>query len=379
MTERNLPVRVAIVTGSRADYGLLAPVIRACRNREGIHTDLIVTGMHTAGDGRSLGEIAEHGVIAARVDMQTAAITGRDADVTAAGKGIVGIGEALDRLQSNAVIVLGDRVEAFAGAAAGAIGGRIVAHIHGGDRAEGVADESMRHAITKLAHIHLAASNQSATRIRRMGEDPDWVLEVGSPAVDGLVEIPPANDDTILAYGVEDAKSFAIVLQHPCGLSDREEEDYGNAVVRGAEQALGERQCIFFAPNHDPGRDGLLRGLGARRLISHLPRQDFVAMLKRAQVIVGNSSAGLIEAAACCVPCVNVGPRQAGRERCCGVVDIPAADPQAVARGIDQAKSLRTRGVWNHPYGDGKAGERIAAVIDSLRLKAPSIRKRNAY
>ena len=277
------------------------------------------------------------------------------------------------------MIVLGDRVEAFAGAAAGAIGGRVVAHIHGGDRAEGVADESMRHAITKLSHIHFTASRQSAVRVRRMGEDPDWVFQVGSPALDGLAQIPPASDDLLLAHGVEDVENFAVVLQHPCGLSDRDEEGYGSAVARAAEATFGGRQCVFFTPNHDPGREGLMRGLGARPMIPHLPRRDFVGMLKRAQVIVGNSSAGLIEAAACGVPCVNVGPRQAGRERCAGVVDVAPADPLAIARGIDEAKARRTGVAWSHPYGDGQSGERIAAVIESLRTKAPSVRKRNSY
>ena len=298
---------IAVVTGTRAEFGLLSPVMRAIEARPGLTLRTIVTGTHlTTGTWRDVRDAGF--TIDANVRMQKRGATGRAADVQALARGVQGLGGAFERLAPDFVLVLGDRIEVLAAASAASIGGFHLAHIHGGDRAEGVADESIRHAVSKLAHVHLPATARSRRRLTRMGEAPAFVHQVGSPAIDALSGIEPDHETPPL-----------IVLQHPIGERDEREAQWMLATLR----ATAQMDRLVLAPNHDPGRDGIMRALRDEGIepVSHLPRAQFLAKLKAARAIVGNSSAGLIEAAALRTACVNVGPRQAGRERPRHVVD----------------------------------------------------------
>ena len=178
--------RVAVVTGSRADFGLLRSTMEAISAAPELDLQVVVAGAHLLPPDETIDEVRDCFEVDAVVEMQHAGRRGRTADATATGRGVVGFTAAFDRLDPDVVLVLGDRIEAFAAAASAGIGGRLVAHVHGGDRAEGVADESMRHAITKLAHLHFPATPTSGERIRRLGEPTDSVHVVGSPAADGI-------------------------------------------------------------------------------------------------------------------------------------------------------------------------------------------------
>lgn len=351
---------IAVVTGTRAEAGLLQPVMRAIDEHPQLELQVVVAGMHLFSD--SLDDLTFP--IAARVAMQTPGRVGRSADASATGRGVSGFAEAFEKLEPDVVLVLGDRIEAFAAAAAASIGGIHVAHAHGGDRAEGVADEAMRHAITKLAHLHFPATAQSRRRLIRLGEPAERIFNHGSPAVDGLRDIEPAND----GFKV-------IVMQHPVGDDDETEARH----MRGTLDATADLSRLVLAPNHDPGRDGIvraLRGVGVDT-VDHLPRPRFVALLKAAQLIVGNSSAGLIEAAVCKTPTVNVGPRQGGRETPNSVVSCGYGQ-HAVADAIARARQLDHRR-FRHPYGRGDAGLRIADTLASVTLDQSSLRQRNTY
>lgn len=382
MTE---PRRIAVVTGSRAEFGLLAPVMRAIAAHDALTLGTIVAGAHLV-SGTDADVEAAGFTIDARVAMHDAdgvgnvgGRTGRAADAVALGRGVGGFAGVFEAMKPAVVVVLGDRIEAFAAAAAASVGGVRVAHLHGGDRAEGVADEAMRHAVTKLAHLHLPATAESRRRIIRMGEAPEHVFRVGSPAVDGLRAVRPATGGP-----------RAIVLQHPIG-DDAETERRRMAETLAATAAIGPR--LVLMPNTDPGCEGVQRAIeesglqptddgggdGQARvgLASHLPRERFLAMLKGAAVIVGNSSAGLIEAAALRTPCVNVGPRQGGRQRPANVVDCDygrANVEAAIRRALDL--DLRSN---RHPYGSGRTGPAVAELFAAVDLDAIPIRKRNRY
>jgi UDP-hydrolysing UDP-N-acetyl-D-glucosamine 2-epimerase len=311
--------------------------------------------------------------------MQTAGKVGRDHDVEALGKGIGRFGRSFDRLRPDWVVVLGDRIEAFAATAAASVGGFAVAHIHGGDRAEGVADEAMRHAITKLAHLHLAATETSADRIRRMGEKPESVVVIGSPAVDGLAAIEPISDQAFAALG----SPRAVVLFHPVGRTDELEEHATNTVLT----ALHGLPVLALHPNLDPGRKGIMRALldapGSVRVESHLERTRFVALLKRLArdggALVGNSSAGLIECAALGCPSVDIGDRQGGRERCEALTVWSPEDPAAIRAAFDRLATNRPTTV-THPFGDGHAGVRAARTLAERDPHATGVlRKRSTY
>jgi len=354
---------VAVVTGTRAEFGLLAPVIRAILDRPELRLRLAVCGMHLAsGTWRDVPAAGFR--IDARVPMQRSGATGRAADVAALSRGVAGFGKLFAKWKPDVVLVLGDRIEALAAASAAAVGGFRLAHVHGGDRAEGVADEAMRHAISKLAHVHFPATAQSRRRLIRMGEDAEHVFRAGSPAVDGLRDVVPADD-----------APQAIVLQHPIGAEDGQERTW----MRQTLEATRSFERLVLAPNADPGTKGVRAALRAEKIkaVEHLPRDRFLGLLAGADVIVGNSSAGLIEAAVLRTPCVNVGPRQAGREKPANVLDCDYGT-RTVRAAIDAALG-RPPSRLRHPYGAGDAGRRIAECLATVPWDASDLRKRNAY
>jgi len=365
--------RIAVVTGTRAEFGLLRPVMRAVEAHASLDLSVIVTGVHLLPPARTIDEVRREFDLAATVEMQRPGETGRFHDARSLGRGVAGLADAFEEVAPDVVVVLGDRVEAFAAASAASVAGARIGHIHGGDRAEGVADEAMRHAITKLAHIHLPATPPSAERIIRMGERPTGVHVVGSPSIDDLRDMPPLDDNTFNELGAP----TIVFLMHPIGRCVDEERRIARAVLAAC---LESGPVLAVQPNHDPGREGIVRAIDEAgvRSVEHLPRDQFIGLLRRASVLVGNSSAGLIECAAEGARCVNVGPRQAGRDRPGNVIDVAEAEPPAVALAIDEA--IRA-GRWtgDHPYGDGRAGERIASVLASFEPDDHPLRKRNAY
>ncbi len=378
--------RVAVVTGSRAEFGLLLPVMRAIEAHPSLTLLTVVCGSHLLPPAETINEVRRSFRIDATVPMQDPDLPRtRATDALAVGRGIVGFSSTFDRLNPEWVVVLGDRIEAFAAAAAASIGGRAVAHLHGGDRAEGIADEAMRHAITKLAHLHLPATRQSAERIARMGEDPAHIVVVGSPAIDGLADVHPMSD----ADAAELGDPRAALLLHPSGLSNDDEARIAEATIAAARAEFGASTVLCFMPNHDPGRDAIAAVLRTRcreldwPLLDHLPRPAFLSLLRRLAlrggVLIGNSSAGLIEAAALGLPVANIGPRQAGRERPDNVVDASHATEAEIAAAIRTALLL-DRSRITHPYGDGRAGPRAAEALAATDPHAAGLlRKRCTY
>jgi UDP-hydrolysing UDP-N-acetyl-D-glucosamine 2-epimerase len=387
-------LKVAIVTGSRAEFGLLTPVMRAVKAHSRLKLQVIAAGSHFLPPARTIREVEAAFPVAARVRMQQSAGSRRTRldDAAATGRGIAGFARAFASLRPDWVVVLGDRIEALAAASAASIAGIAVAHIHGGDRAEGIADEAMRHAITKLAHLHLAATEQSADRIRKMGEDPGHVHAVGSPAIDGIRSIKPMTDAEARTRG--DPRT--IVLLHPSGLPEPEERRCAR-IVAGAVAASCSSPVLILAPNHDPGRKALIdslshdhlarKGRTGWRYEDHLPRARFLSLLKRLAtqrargLLIGNSSAGLIEAAALGLPVVNIGPRQDGRERADNFLDVPISGTRFGDRISDAiAVSFHREISTRHPYGDGRTGPRIARLLAATDPHDPALlRKRNAY
>jgi UDP-hydrolysing UDP-N-acetyl-D-glucosamine 2-epimerase len=362
--------------------------MRAVREHPDLELRVLVTGTHLLPPQRTLEEVASEFEIAAQIPMQQPGRWGRLADAEAVGRGISGFSRWLsggsdegagDAGPVDIVLVLGDRIEAFSAAAAAAVGGIRVAHLHGGDRAPGIADEGLRHAITKLAHIHLAATERSARRIRQMGEDPCRIHVVGSPAVDGLDGIPPMSDEAYDALG----RPEIVFLLHPSGQSASQERANAERLLAACGKAA---RVLAMHPNHDPGREGIMAAITAGRgpACEHLSRDDFIGLLRRIKALVGNSSAGLIECAALGVACINVGPRQAGRERPANVVDVPlpgTGDGSRVEAAIAQGLTRRP-GRIDHPYGDGRgggAGARIAGVLAGLDPQQHALTKRNTY
>ena len=358
--------RVLVVTGTRAEFGLLRPVMNAVLDRDELELLVVAAGSHLVQPALTFREVKAEFEVADSVPMQTAGRIGRVEDVEAVGKGMARFGRSFSLLDPDWVVVLGDRIEAFAAASAASIGGWALAHIHGGDRAEGVADEAMRHAITKMANLHLPATSGSADRILRMGEPEDRVFVVGSPAVDGLGVIPEISDEKFVELGSPEV----VVLMHPCGRGDEVEGEEMRLVL----EAVAGKRVLVLHPNLDAGRRGIMDAIhdvdGKQDVVirEHLERDVFVGLLKRigqeGGALVGNSSAGLIECSELGCPSVDVGIRQSGRERCQGMtVHVESGDHASDA--LQELCSCIDRGSA-HPYGDGTTGVQIARVLAEL-------------
>ncbi len=373
---------IAVATGSRAEFGLLRPVMSAIDRHPRLDLQVLVTGCHLL-PPETVGEVRDAFHVDAEIPMQRAGESGRWSEAEALGRGIEGFARCLRRQPVDALVVLGDRVEALAAATAAAIGGVRVAHLHGGDRAPGIVDEGVRHAITKLAHLHLAASEQSAQRLVAMGEDPDRVHVVGSPALDDLASFPALDDDAYEQLGRPDI----VLLLHPAGATAEQEQKLAERVLAACR---AEGRVLALHPNHDPGRHGILAAIEAAALphVAHLPRARFVGLLRRTGAIVGNSSAALIECAALGVPAVNVGPRQDGRERADNVIDVPDVEEADVRHAV-RAALARPQSPVRHPYGVAStnaadrgprgAGGRTASVLASFDNDRYPLTKRNTY
>ncbi|MFQ5490978.1 MAG: UDP-N-acetylglucosamine 2-epimerase [Phycisphaerae bacterium] len=374
--------RVAVVTGTRAEYGLLCSTMGAIHRHPALELQTVVTGMHLVRKfGYTADKVAADGWhIDTRVPMQT----GRDSRADQAlglARGIEGMARFFERAKTDLVVVLGDRIEATAGALAAVTTGRFCAHLHGGDVAIGDVDEGLRHAVTKLAHLHFAATDQSARRIARLGERPDTVFTVGAPGLDRIRELLGGANKV----SKSDTPS-ALVVQHPCGRSVEQERRVMAALLRAVAGAGLSATVIY--PNSDPGHTGIIQAIGAGkkkkagrslRSVRSLERDEYLRTLAKAHVLVGNSSSGIIEAASAGTPAVNIGSRQQGRQRSGAyVVDSGETCPR-IRAAIAKAITLRPKMGAKTCYGQGRTGEKIARILARVRLDETLRRKRITY
>lgn len=373
--------RIAVITGTRAEYGLLTSTLAAITNDPRLDLQLVVTGMHLLRRfGCTIRDIERDGwPIAARVRMQT----GKDGALDQAeglARGVAGIARYLDSAATDIVLVLGDRIEALAGALAAVTTGRILAHIHGGDVAPGDFDDSLRHAVTKLAHIHFPATQDAARRIIHMGEHPRHVHVVGAPGLDRLREL---LDQASAPHSPE---RTALIVYHAHGRAAAVEKRIMTAILDAAAKSHLRRVVLY--PNTDRGHTGVIDAISQHQrrhsaadvqALKSLPRDDYLRALIRAAVLIGNSSSGIIEAPLAGTPSVNVGERQAGREVAGRSVLHCAETPAAVRSTLRLALRKRPRPARTTPYGDGHAGQNIAEILATLPLDDQLRRKTIVY
>jgi GDP/UDP-N,N'-diacetylbacillosamine 2-epimerase (hydrolysing) len=379
--------RIAYVTGSRADYGLFSEPLKRIREHPGMDLSLIVTSMHLEPEfGLTVREIEADGMpVAGRVRNLLPGDSGGN-QARAVGNAVLGITSALEDLRPDILIVLGDRGEMLAGAIAAVHLNIPVAHVHGGD-VTGTVDELVRHAITKLSHVHFAATEDSAERLRRLGERPEHVHVVGAPGLDYLRRFEPIADAELQAeVGVDVASPFVLFTQHPVTTEMSDAAAQMEMSLKALEQAAV--QVVATYPNADAGGRAMIQALERRRdrawlhIFPSLGQRRFASLLKKTAAMVGNSSSGIIEAPFFGVPVVNIGSRQAGRLRAENVLDVEH-DQEAIRSAIvcalsDEDFKARARGARN-PYGDGHAGEKIVEILDSLEIGPELLNKQIAY
>ena len=355
--------------------------LKAIATHPSLQLQLVATGMHLdRSRGRSLDVIRREGWHVDAVIPWPRGDGSETASAIATGKATAAMAGVFAKLNTDIVLVVGDRVEAFAAAAAGHIGGHLVAHVHGGDRALGLVDDSLRHAITKLAHVHFPATRLSATRLLRMGEDHWRIFRTGSPGLDDVRTSATPRSVMAADFPSLTARRFALVLMHPQSPSPSHEQGAAQMVLRSVESA-GFEQIVIVYPNNDPGSDGIASCWDAvRRDQRHLVRRDmprplFLALLRDAAVLVGNSSSGIIEAASFGTPVLDIGDRQMGRERGENVAHAPINE-RAIARSLGRiwrgGKPIRFPA--RNVYGAGGAGQRIATTL--ARIPSEKFRRK---
>jgi GDP/UDP-N,N'-diacetylbacillosamine 2-epimerase (hydrolysing) len=374
--------KVCYITGTRADFGLMQSTLQRIQQSEMLELSIVVTGTHLLQEyGLTVSQIEAAGLpIAARVAVEDGPPTGA-LMAKNVGRMLIGFVEALEIIQPDIVLVLGDRGEMLAGALAAIHLNIPIVHIHGGERS-GTVDEPVRHAISKLAHFHFVATDESKMRLIRMGEVADHISVVGAPGLDGLKETVLVNRQTLCAdVGFDPARPVALLVYHPVLQEADRSREYA-ALVVDAVLAKGF-QIIALKPNSDAGSAAVRAEFEARAsagdiyLATHLPRPEFLSWLAASNILVGNSSSGIIEAATFGTPVVNIGSRQNLRQRNSNVIDCPVDSvglDDALARALASSRFDRY-----NIYGDGRAGERIAELLAKINLSKFLVAKTNVY
>ncbi len=384
MARRNLRT-VCVVTGSRAEYGILRHLLFQIRKSKKLKLQLVVSAMHLLDEfGSTVEQIRRDGfAIDATVPLNPG--DSKQSMAKAIGSGIIGLTDAFASLDPDLVLVLGDRFEALAAAIAAAYSGRVVVHVGGGDSPHAGYDEYSRHAITKISHLHFPFTEACAARIRQMGEDPQNVVVSGSPSIDSIQSLSLETREAVLRrYDLDPDGAVALVLYHPLSTS----EQTAGAEMRQLLDAVADVdvQALIVFPNFDPGGrriiaviDEYVRADPRLKAVKNVPYADFLNLLHAADVMVGNSSSGILEAPSFKIPVVNVGSRQEGRERGGNVIDVPA-DRASIRRAIQTAlhgEDFR-RGLARciNPYGQGNASRTIVAALESVPLTPALLMKK---
>ena len=355
--------RITFLTGTRADFGKLKPLILAARDVPDVECSIFVTGMHMlARYGLTVKEVERLGPdfeLYRHINQGE----GEPLEMVLANT-VQGLSRYLQEYRPDLLVVHGDRVEALAGAIAGALRNVLVVHVEGGELS-GTIDGVVRHAVTKLAHVHLVANEAAATRLMQLGEPEETVHVIGSPDIDVLLSDQLPSLDEVRAHYEIDFDQYGIVVFHPVTFEVERMEDYARWLV-DALLARSEQFVVIY-PNNDPGSDAILReydrlGRSSQfRLFPSLRFEYFVSLLQGARLLVGNSSAGVREAPIFGVPTVDVGSRQRDRFWHESIVKV-GHEPQEIAAGIEWALAAGRFPPSTH-FGTGHAGERFAGLL----------------
>ena len=368
--------KVCVVTGSRADYGLLRYVMAGLQDSQYCALQVIATGMHLASEfGYTWRNIEADGF---HIDWKVDMLLGADTEVAvtkSVGLAITGFADAFAALQPDLVLLLGDRFEIFAAASSATLAGIPIAHLHGGEITEGSVDDTIRHAITKMSSLHFTAAEAYRQRVIQLGEPPDTVWNVGGFGVDSALQTPlMARADVEEQLGISLSDPVLLITFHPeTGQVDTDACAQMSELL-AALQAV-DATLVFTLPNADVGGRSLFELITAfvaknptRACVrASLGQSLYLSVLAISAGVVGNSSSGLLEAPAFGVGTVNIGSRQRGRLKAASVIDCAAERDvmrEAIALLINPETRARNRSGIQHPYGQGGAAERTVAVLE---------------
>jgi len=371
--------KICVVTGTRAEYGLLRWVIDGIHRAQDLELQIIVTGMHLSPEfGLTYREIENDGF---RIDRKVEMILSADTPVgltKSMGLGLIGFGEALQQLQPDLMLVLGDRFELFSAAAAAMVARIPVAHLHGGEATEGLIDEPIRHSITKMSHLHFVAAEEYRKRVIQLGESPDRVFLVGGLGIDSINKL-----DLLDSSALETAMEFELgdknllITFHPVTLENNTSAQQMAELI-AALKTLENTHLIFTMTNADTDGRVLIDMVKQfvsdypnARLYSSLGQLRYLSCIKHVDGVVGNSSSGLLEVPSFAKGTINIGDRQRARLKAKSVIDC---DPEkgsivsALQKLYSKEFQLTLKTVKN-PYGEGGASQKVVEALMTVSLK----------
>ena len=366
--------RILGVTGIRSEYDIMSSVFRAIMDHPDLDLQLAVTGAHLSDAyGYTVDEIQKDGFVIA--DFIESLINSDQDSARVKGMGIQlqGLVQTVLRVKPDWLLVLGDREESMTTALVGAYMNIPVAHVAGGDRVVGNVDDQIRHAVTKLVHLHFATNIESADRIIKLGEQPFRVHNVGNPGLDRLLSVPELSATELsqrLGFQIGDDEPLLVVIQHVIST----EIDDAYSQMKETMEAVAELglKTVLSYPNTDAGGQQMIRAIREFKSLPNLytakniPRLEFVNLFRRASCLVGNSSAGILEAPILKLPVVNVGNRQKGRLHAENVTFVPHEKTciiSAVQRAVFDPKYREEVSNCSNPYGNGQSANKIAELL----------------
>jgi GDP/UDP-N,N'-diacetylbacillosamine 2-epimerase (hydrolysing) len=370
--------KVCVVTGSRAEYGLLRLVIQGIKDSEHLVLQMVATGMHLSPEfGQTYQEIEVDGFY---IDRKVEMLVSSDTPVgmtKAMGLGLIGFADAFAQLQPDIVLVLGDRFEILAAAVA-AMAARIpVAHLHGGERTEGVIDDSFRHAITKMSHLHFVAAPEYRQRVIQLGEEEKNVYLVGGLGVDAISRLTLLNRSELeRALDFNLAAKSLLVTFHPLALEEGGSEGQMEQLLEALD-TLSDTSLIFTLPNADAGGRALIKMIETfvrkrtnSRAYMSLGQLRYLSCVAQVDGVVGNSSSGLLEVPSLKKGTVNIGDRQSGRLKATSVIDCQPTS-SSILQAIERLYSdefQQTLQFTQNPYGEGVASEQVVRCLERVDL-----------
>lgn len=378
--------KILAVTGIRSDYDILSTVLKAINTHPGLSLGVVVTGAHLSenyGLTKSLIEDDQFHIVdeiesLLNVDTDSARVKGL-------GIQIQGLVQTVVRERPDFLLVLGDREESISTALIGSYLNIPVAHIAGGDRVVGNVDDQVRHAVTKLAHLHFTTNQESADRVLKLGEQPFRVFNVGNPGLDRLLTVPSLTVDQLsrsLNFPLSEGEPLLLVIQHVISTEIQDAYEQMRQTLMAVSE-LGIKTILSY-PNSDAGGQQIIRAIQEYSSLpflytaKNIPRLEFVNLFRRASCLLGNSSAGILEAPLLGLPVVNVGNRQKGRLHAENVTFVPhecQAIIAAVKRAVFDTDYIQLVSKCSNPYGDGNSSKRIAEILattntnDALLIK----------
>ena len=370
--------KICVVTGTRAEYGLLRWVMEGIRQSPVLELQLIATGMHLSPEfGLTVEAIEEDGF---QVDRKVEMLLSSDTAIgvtKSMGLGMIGFADAVAELKPDLMLVLGDRYEIFAAAAAAMIARVPMAHLHGGEATEGLIDEPIRHSVTKMSHLHFVAAEQYRQRVIQLGEEPDRVFNVGGLGIDNILRLKLLTREELEeALDFKLAPRNLLITFHPVtlehGTSARQMDE-----LLAALSELEDTGLIFTMPNADTEGRVLFRQIRDfcclhpnARVYTSLGQLRYLSFIQQVDGVVGNSSSGLAEVPSFKKGTINIGDRQRGRLRATSVIDCEP-DRQAITAALSNLfsdKFQRQLPATKNPYGDGGASEAIVKTLEEQPL-----------